>query len=269
MNISFLNNPADAALAAAANANLITHMCYVQQRTPGMLVMSNPELVIVDSGLPCDTFNMIARTRLSPDNARQEIRRAIDYFASVNRPFSWWLNPGDEPANLGEFLISEGLEAAETEVAMAADLEKLNLVDLSPEGLQIQRVRTSAELGDFAQIIAENWTPPDEQVIKFYELAAPALLRHDSPIWLYVGYLGITAVAACEMTLGGGVAGLYSVCTREAYRRRGFGRALSLQPLLDAREIGCHTAILQAAAGIYDKIGFVPFGEITEYKTRT
>ena len=63
--------------------------------------------------------------------------------------------------------------------------------------------------------------------------------------------------------------GQYNICTLAAYRGRGFGSALTLRPLLDAREEGHSTGILQAAPGavsIYARVGFAPFGRYTEYK---
>ncbi len=152
---------------------------------------------------------------------------------------------------------------------MAADLATLRVGDLSPDGLRIERVRIEDQLRDFARIVAANWTPPDPEVVRFYALAAPVLLRPDAPLRFYVGYLGDVAVAASELTVAGGVVGLYSICTLAAYRRRGFGGALTLRPLLDAREEGHSTGILQAAPGavsIYARVGFAPFGEYTEYK---
>lgn len=89
------------------------------------------------------------------------------------------------------------------------------------------------------------------------------------PLWLYVGYLDGVPVSTAELTIGGSVAGLYNISTLPAYRRRGFGRALTRQPLLDAQAHGYHTAILQAVeAGVnlYTHLGFTPFGQITEYK---
>jgi hypothetical protein len=115
-------------------------------------------------------------------NAPKRIREAIDYFAAVNRPFSWWLNPGDKPDNLGALLIEAGLQPAESETGMAADLHPLRVGDLSTNGLQIRRVQTAQQLQDFAHIVAENWTPPDVQVFRFYEQAAPVVLRPDSPL---------------------------------------------------------------------------------------
>ncbi|MGK3996363.1 hypothetical protein [Sorangium sp. So ce1024] len=51
--------------------------------------------------------------------------------------------------------------------------------------------------------------------------------------------------------------------------RRGIGRALTLRALLDARAAGLRVAILQASAdglALYEQIGFVATGRITEYK---
>ena len=65
--------------------------------------------------------------------------------------------------------------------------------------------------------------------------------------------------------------GLYNIATLAAHRRRGYGSALTLAPLLEARRVGVSTAVLQAApdgVGVYRRIGFEAFGEITEYKPR-
>jgi ribosomal protein S18 acetylase RimI-like enzyme len=253
-------------LAEAADANFVVHASWVLERTAGMRIIDKPEILLADSGLPCDTFNFVCRARFAADQAPRQIREAIAFF---NRPFSWWVGPADQPSNLGELLVGAGLLCAETELAMAADLAALQTYDLSPGGLEIRRVRTPGELQDFAQVVAANWMPPDTEVLHFYVLAAPVLLHPASPQWLYVGYLAGQPVATAELVVGGGVAGLYNICTLEAYRRRGIGTALTLRPLLDARDGGFHIAVLQAAAagvGVYERIGFTRFGDITEYK---
>jgi ribosomal protein S18 acetylase RimI-like enzyme len=256
-------------LAAAADLNLVVHAGWVQQRTPGMRVLGERGLVLVDSGLHCDTFNVVCHARLSKNDALDRVCGALNWFAALGRPFSWWVGPADQPPDLGEMLLAAGLERAETELAMAIELEAIRERDLRPHGLQIHRVVTPAQLDDFARISAANWTPPDPHVLRFYEMAQPVLLTRESPLWLYVGYLDGLPVATAELTLGGGVAGLYNISTLEAFRRRGFGTALALQPLLDARAQDYSTAILQAAAdgvSVYRRVGFEPFGEITEYK---
>ncbi|WP_438027778.1 GNAT family N-acetyltransferase [Sorangium sp. So ce233] len=256
-------------LAAAADDNMAVHASWAQERLPGARVLRDGGLVLVDSGLPCDTFNFVLRARLDAGVAQARVAQAVDHFRRAGRPFSWWVGPADEPENLGALLRAAGLEAAESEVGMAADLHALPAEHEPPRGLAIARVRTAAQVRDFARLLAGNWTPPDAEVMRFYEMAAPALLSEDAPLWLYVGYLGGTPVATSELAVGGGVAGLYNISTVASHRRQGIGRALTLRPLLDARAAGLRLAILQASAdglGLYSGIGFVATGQLTEYK---
>jgi ribosomal protein S18 acetylase RimI-like enzyme len=253
--------------AAAADENLATHFTWVQRQTAGMRASLEDDLVRTECGMDCDTFNAVCRARLAAPRSAARIREAIAWFAG--RPFSWWVGPADEPGDLGRRLEDAGLAASESELAMAASLSTLRDDGAEPGGLEIRRVETGAELSDFARINAANWSPPDRDVVRFYELAAPILLAPGSPIRLYVGYAGGEAVAASELTVGGGVAGLYGISTLASHRRRGFGTALTLRPLLDARAEGLALAVLQASdagAGVYRRIGFEEFGGITEYK---
>ena len=256
-------------LTRAATANLAAHFTYVQERTAGMQVIRSSELLLTDCGLPCDTFNAVCAARLTPENASTHIQQAINHFKTVNRPFSWWLSPGDQPSDLGTRLRDAGLQEAETELAMAADLTHLDASSVATSGLAIQRVTTASQLRDFATVVAANWSPPDELVLRFYDLAAPVLLTDQSPLWQFVGYVDGVPAAASELVFGGGGAGLYSVCTLAAYRGRGFGSAMTLMPLIHARAAGQTIAILQASeqgARIYQRLGFQPFGIVTEYK---
>ncbi len=258
---------APAGPAAAADENLAAHFTWVQSRTLGMRALVREDLVLTDCGMPCDTFNAVCRARLGAATASGRIREAIGWFAGV--PFSWWVGPADEPRDLGARLAAEGLSPAESEVAMVADLSRLCAVDTAPRGLEIRRASTPEELADFARINAANWNPPDRLLIRFYELAAPVLLARGSALRMYVGYAGGEAVAASELTVGGGVAGLYGISTLGAFRHRGYGSAMTAWPLLEARRDGIATAVLQASAAglrVYERIGFEKFGQITEYK---
>jgi GNAT superfamily N-acetyltransferase len=269
MKILALNNASAEQINEAAEANMVTHMSWVQGRTEGMRVMADDQLTIIDSGLPCDTFNFVCRARLTEDSMRERIDRAVTHFKFVKRPFSWWFGPADKPTNLGQALIEAGFDAAESEVAMAADLDALNMAELAPHGLRIERATTPKHISDFSIVNAVNWNPPDQDVIRFYETATPVLLDKDSPLWIYVGYLGDEAVATAELTVGGDVVGLYNIATLEAHRRKGIGSALTLRPLLDARGRGFKTAILQASAdglGVYKRLGFKETGHFTEYQ---
>jgi ribosomal protein S18 acetylase RimI-like enzyme len=257
-------------LAESADENFAVHVRHAASGTKGMRVVDGDGLLMVDSGLACDTFNFVCRARLEPGAAPRRAREAIEWFARARRPFSWWVGPADRPPTLGRLLEAAGLERAETELAMAADLAAPRQ-PAARSGLEIRRITTAAGLAEFARINAANWSPPDAGVLRFYRLTARRLLAPDSPQWYFLGTMDGESVATAELTIGGGVAGLYNICTLEQFRRRGIGTALLAHALEEAALAGCRTAVLQAASagvGIYRSAGFEVFGEITEFKPR-
>jgi ribosomal protein S18 acetylase RimI-like enzyme len=252
-----------------ADAVFVTHASWALQRTPGMMAFVRPELVITDSGLPCDTFNFVCRARLEGIDARATMLQVVMYFAGVGRPFSWWIGPADTPRDLGRILGELGLAPAESELAMALPLDDASVPATPVPGLEVRRVRTAAELDAFARLSAANWDPPDTNVLAFYQRTAAALLSAEAPQWLYLGYLDGQPVATAEATVQEGAVGLFNISTRPEFRGRGIGSMLTWQPLRDARSAGCDLGVLQAAeagVGMYRRLGFASFGPITEYK---
>ena len=123
---------------------------------------------------------------------------------------------------------------------MAVNLRTSPTRDLSPVGLRIRRVRAQAELAAFASM------DDDADELRFYEMTSASLLTDTTPRCLYVGYMDDVPVATAELTVAGGVAGLYNISTVERYRRRGIGTAMTRKLVIDAREAGLRTAVLQA-----------------------
>lgn len=251
-----------------ADVNFLTHVSWVQSRVEGMRVDRDEQLAVVDSGLPCDTFNFICAARLRTETLRARVEQAIGHFREVGRPFSWWVGPADSPADLGAALEAAGLAASEAELGMKCNLERLVEADPPPE-LRIERVSTPQALATFAALSAANWDPPDQAVVRFYQLAETVLLEPVCPLRFYLGYWSDEPVATAEMTVAGGAAGLYNISTRAAFRRRGIGTAMVIHPLLEARASGCREGILQAApdgVGVYRQVGFCEDGQYVEYK---
>jgi GNAT superfamily N-acetyltransferase len=256
-------------LAAAADENLVVHASWAPLHLEAARVQHDDDLVLVDSGLPCDTFNLVCRAWLAPDAALERIMDALEFFAVTGHPFSWWLGPAYAPTDLPALLQDAGLQPAETELAMALDLADLPAPPERPATLHIRRVQTSRDLAAFAKISAANWSPPDPEVLRFYGLAESALLTPDTPQWLYLGLLDTIPVATAELTVGGGLVGVYNVSTAPAFRGRGIGTAMIHTPLAAAQDAGHRTAILQAAppgVGVYQRLGFASFGMVTEFK---
>lgn len=72
--------------------NLAGHFTFLPGLTEGMLVEEGLDLVLVDSGLPADTFNAVCRAKLGRACAARRIEGAILHFRRKNLPFSWWVD---------------------------------------------------------------------------------------------------------------------------------------------------------------------------------
>ena len=279
--------PGDDAVPGAAVVNFAAFVTHMHEGVREARALGAHDVLIADSSVPDDTFNIITLTRFAPDAIDRRIAETVDAARATGRPFTWWIDPL-APAGLVERLEAAGLKQSARGPIMSADLaaavetadaavQTADAADAAPaptaDGeLEIRRVTTEPEFAGFARVIANCWDPPSRTAVEFLNMAARGMLGLErggqSPTRTFVGYLRGEPVCCSQAMLSDGVAGLYNVATNAGYRRRGFGAAMTVAALRDARALGYRTAVLEASPmgePIYRRLGFATCGEVIEY----
>ena len=247
--------------------NFNLHVTLVPEQVPGMQVNRLAGLVYVDSGLSCDTFNIIHITD-SRLFSEQDFRTAIAHFKNKNFAYCTWINQENLTAEVQDIFQRMNIVEQNTEEGMILDLSKYGIVD-NPLHANIHLAKTKEHIKDFAEVIALNWTPPDENIRKYFSLTADTYLTGQQEIMMAVYYQDNQPVSVIEL-FGPGkeTIGLYSLATRSTYRGKGIGTAVMTIALNLAKNRGYKNVILQASEdgiGIYTKLGFRVITKFYEY----
>ena len=221
-------------------------------------------------------FKGVWGTQLAEEEVDTAVAHTIAWFQERHAPyFFWWTGPGTMPDDLGERLQGYGLlDMAEQQQELAAGIKQTHLgapgmwADLhnmneavmtqTPPGFTIVKVHDEQGLYDFKRVFVETYQIPDWAGQAWVDATLAAGIGETA--WcIYVGYLDGEPVATNMLFTGAGVAGLYAVATLPAVQGKGIGAAISLKPLLDARDKGYHYGVLfstEMGIRVYQRIGF-------------
>jgi GNAT superfamily N-acetyltransferase len=214
--------------------------------------------------------NHILRAHLADGSADRQIDEIIGQVGEHADQIDWLVFPGCWPADLGRRLEARGMNGGPGGIWMLADLAAdSSNAPSAPAHFHIRQVIDITMLGQWRQISAEGFGG-DTQI--FYDAYARHGFGPEASSLHYIGYLGDQPVTSATLLLAGGIAGVYDVSTPPAWRRHGFGGAITAAALRAAWLRGYQSAWVwssQMGQSVYRRLGFVA-GDIgaREYRWR-
>jgi ribosomal protein S18 acetylase RimI-like enzyme len=259
MSQTTLTQPSGAELIAAVHENLFA-LFRAMQALPEAEVVENDQICYHHAFPTNPMFRGVWRARLEPEEVDDAVDEAIAWFGQQGAPdFLWWTDPETTPADLAERLIRRGFDGNVTgDPGMAADLHNINEDVRKPTGLTIIQVSDQKALEDWRDVFTISFDLSVSAGQAWVD-AARSFDRSRVPWNMYAGYLNGKPVATSLLFTGAGVAGIYAVGTIPEARHNGIGTAITLKPLLEARQQGYRFAVLfssEKGSSIYRRLGF-------------
>lgn len=213
-------------------------------------------------------LSYIIYSQLTEKTADAAIQAQIDYFAANGgRGFEWKTYAHDAPADLGQRLITHGLEADEEEALLVMDLQNCPDVFLQPVTADVRRVTQRAEFETIAQLQAEVWGGDFSWLVTQLE----ENLAQQPDFWsIYIAYVNNEPACAAWISFpqGSQFAGLWAGSTLEKFRQMGLYTAVVATRAQEAIQRGYRFLMVDASdmsRPILEKRGFKFMTHTTPY----
>ena len=241
---------------------------YCLARSPHVELSVGRYLTWLVTDLPDPFMNLVVCHQLPAEGVDDLVASVLVHFRSMNiRKLSWLTHEGVPSADINKVLLTHGLTFRdEFATEMAVNLSLLPDGLPTHAALRIVPVDGERVLKQWIHVASIGFRI-DERFEKIWlDFFADAIF--DTRFQTYLALLDGKPVATSQLFLSEGVAGIYNVSCIPDARGQGIGSAVTLAPLLEAREMGFRIGILQASQkghNVYSRLGFQDYGKLSVY----
>lgn len=244
---------------------------------PGVTFVEEADVTwIASKGFP---GNLVLRSQLPVAGLDQRLDEILHRIGQTTHAVDWFVFPSCLPIWLGEQLATRGGADNANDnwrlVGQAggpggdwlvADLAMLPSAPPVADRFHIEAAQDQPMLEKWLMAFVAGFghdVPALEKIKEhtFYAAYARRGFGPDADALHAIGYLDEQPVTSASLFLAGGIASLFTVSTPPAFRRQGFGSAISWAMLQEAQTRGYAQAYVWSSTlgkSVYQGIGFVP-----------
>jgi GNAT superfamily N-acetyltransferase len=249
-----------AELATLADNHIQAVQAWLSTRTPDAKRFEGRGVRAGSSGLGVPLLNLALGSHYPAETNQEFIETEIEsvktFYTYRGVPWSWWLGPNPQPADMPERLLRHGLRYNMRPTMVASlppSLPKL------PNHIEVFQAQNYTDLASASTIRRVAFGFPEGVGENYFEVMAQNWLdRQSSRLYLARVKDGPPA-AIGTLIMGAGLPGIYAMATLPNWRRHGLGTAILVSLLSEAIEMGHKLTVLTASQlgyPLYAKYGF-------------
>jgi N-acetylglutamate synthase len=238
----------DADLVASALAGMWQHLA---SALPGAWAVRDGGSIALFSGVSIPTLNGVWTERADADPAAAA--GLLDRVGATGLPYCLQLRPGAHQA-LRQLAVGRSMSLADDGPLMVLEDPGELMRSRQPTGLKLRQL-SQDEAFLHADVAAAGFEAPEQLL----QQLITADVLHLPGVRCYVGEVdGQAVTTGMGVTLGGSV-GVFSIATPPAYRRHGYGAAITGRAVADGLAAGAKWSWLQSTPigyPTYYRLGF-------------
>lgn len=259
-----LRDLCDDNLLEAVERNLFEHFYFLPSRHPKMHVVTEEDLIMIDTHLPSSHLNMICATKNAFENIEKKIEKIHSHFSAKKFEFSWLLGPTGPIDLISHRLFSSGYNLSKVIDAMIINLSVFRKKLKYLPGYRVQQALTKATILDVAKVYSKKYTHYKD-ITSYFEKISNLAFHTLDPMRFFIGYLDKEPLIVGEIYFGAGLAGLKIICQKEdSEKRKDYIMDIIVKMILVAQQQGYHFATITVEKELYtcaEELGFKKYCE--------
>lgn len=221
-------------------------------------------ILCVVTGIDNNFLNAVLHVNVGEDQLEERIYTARNFFSSHQVPWTWCVNPLDQPGNIGYLLKSHGFVGLESAPVMVCDLKNYSP---TKSRLSIKEVFSLHDFQDWGKSLLEGFQSTAENCAQFVALNQN-LRSKEADFYHFVAYHENEPVSSVTLSVSSYGARIDNLATRTAFLRQGFGAEMVRCAMTKAKNLGYSWCCLESSrkgVPLYQQLGFREIYRVKTY----